>query len=66
MRSDRLRILPDTTDTKVILEVLTHSREMLHDAYPEALKFSFVADARLHQYLRCESHSMTALPHVQP
>jgi len=45
-------MLPDTTDTEVILKVLPHSRERLHEGYSEALKLGLVADARLHQYLR--------------
>src|SRR5580700_8999915 len=52
MWSEGLRMLPDTTDTEVILKVLPHSRERLHEGYSEALKLGLVADARLHQYLR--------------
>ncbi len=49
---ERLLILPDTADTKMILKVLSHPWKMLDDRYAQALQLSLVANARKHQHLR--------------
>src|SRR5258708_35473244 len=50
-RSERLLILPDTANTKMILKVLSHSGKMLDDRYAQALYLSLITNARKHQHL---------------
>jgi hypothetical protein len=50
-RRQRLLVLPDTIETRVVLHVLTDLWKMLDHRYPVPLRFGLVADTRLHQHL---------------
>src|SRR5215469_9273982 len=44
-------ILPHTPNSKMILKVLPYTGKMLHNRYPQSLKFSLITNARQHQHL---------------
>ena len=44
----RFLVLPDTANTWVVLKVLSHAGQMLHDWDSESLQFDLVAKTGLH------------------
>src|ERR1700732_3669496 len=53
MWGERLLILPDTADTRVILKVAPDTRQVVHHRYSQAFKPNPVPNPRQHQRFGC-------------
>jgi hypothetical protein len=49
--SEWLRILPNTTEADMVLEVFPDAWKVLHDSYSQSLQFGLVTNSGQHQHL---------------